>query len=446
MSSGGRFWAPKFPFDPARWPFFYGWVMVLAGTVGVVFSIPGQTMGVSVFTDVLIEELGLTRVELSSAYMVGTVGSGLTLPYLGRLFDRFGARKMVVGSALVTGVVLFYLSGSAWITEMVGGWLPDGMRVWVALGVITLGFYLVRASAQGVLTMTSRNAVGKWFDYHRGTALAASGVFTAFAFSAAPKGLDWMIGSYGWQGAWMVLGGLTLTVMVGVGWLFFRDNPEECGLEMDGPARGERKREVHADAVAHRSYPRGEALRTWAFWAFNLSFVFYAMFGTAFTFHVVSIGELAGREKDVVIGYFMPMAGVSVVSNLLVGWASARTRLKYLLAGMNLGALLGVLGVLYLGTGWGALLYVVGNGACGGAFSALCGIVGPRFFGRKWLGAISGVGMSSMVIASGVGPFLFGASLEWAGSYSTVLWVCGAVPAVLVLASFWADNPQRARG
>ena len=53
-------------------------------------------MGFTVFTDVLMEELGLSRVELSLAYCLGTVTSGLTLPWLGRVLDRWGERKMAV--------------------------------------------------------------------------------------------------------------------------------------------------------------------------------------------------------------------------------------------------------------------------------------------------------------------------------------------------------------
>ena len=95
-----KLWDPKFPFRPDKFPFFYGWVIVLAGTIAVIFSIPGQTMGFSVFTDILIEELGLNRVQLSTAYCVGTVVSGLSLPYFGRLYDRIGARRMIVYSAI----------------------------------------------------------------------------------------------------------------------------------------------------------------------------------------------------------------------------------------------------------------------------------------------------------------------------------------------------------
>ena len=199
-AGGGRLWAPGFPFDPARLPFFYGWVIVGAATVGIIFSVPGQTMGFSVFTDILMEELGLTRVQLSTAYCIGTMGSGFTLPYLGRLFDRRGARRMAVYSAVVTGLILFYLSQVRWLLDGIDGLGIGFSRAAIAFGVMMVGFYLIRASAQGVLTMTSRNVIGKWFDFHRGTALALSGVVTSFVFAIAPRMLLWMIEHFGYGG------------------------------------------------------------------------------------------------------------------------------------------------------------------------------------------------------------------------------------------------------
>ena len=63
------------PFEPARFPFFYGWILLGSGTIGLLMSAPGQTVGVSVFTDSLIEALGLTRSLLSLGYLVGTLAS-----------------------------------------------------------------------------------------------------------------------------------------------------------------------------------------------------------------------------------------------------------------------------------------------------------------------------------------------------------------------------------
>lgn len=437
-----KLWDPKFPFRPDKFPFFYGWIIVLAGTMAVVFSIPGQTMGFSVFTDTLIEELGLTRVQLSTAYCVGTVVSGLSLPYFGRLYDRIGARRMIVYSAIATGLVLLYLSQVRNILDALSP-LISLSRGFIAFVIITLGFFMIRASAQGVLTMTGRNAIGKWFDYDRGKAFALSGVFTAFSFSFAPRGLKWMSDQFGWSGAWLVLGLMTVVIMAGLGWLLFRDNPEECDLTMDGNRGVQEERKIHEDAVAHRDFELWESLKTWPFWAFNLSFSFISLYTTAVTFHIISIGKVSGRDEVEVIGYFVPMAVVSVLSNLIMGWISSRIRLKCLLCVVNAAGFVSVLGVIHLDTGLGVVAYIVGNGIAGGGFACLSGIVWPRFYGRRWLGSVSGVSMSSMVIASGIGPLVFGASLALYDAYMPILWLCSLLPALLLIGSFWADNPQR---
>ncbi|MFT4549734.1 MAG: OFA family oxalate/formate antiporter-like MFS transporter [Verrucomicrobiales bacterium] len=438
-----RLWQANFPFAPSNVPFFYGWVIVAIATMAILFSIPGQTMGFAVFTDILIEQLGLSRVQLSFAYFIGTIFSGFTLPYLGRVFDRLGARRMVVYSSVATAIVLVYLSQSRRILDAV----PDFIgRTVAAFIIITIGFYLIRASAQGVLTLSGRNAIGKWFDYNRGKALAVSGVAVAFGFAFAPRALDFLISLFGWSGAWIFLGVITLGLMATLGWVFIRDNPEECGLVMDGLSASNKVRRHNADAIAHRDYTRAEALGTWAFWAFNLSFAFWSMFGTAATFHIVSIGESTGHPRAEIIGYFVPMAVISVMMNVFCGWASTYMRLKYLLIMMNLAALAGFYGTLELETKFGLWCFIGGYGVCGGAFAALTGIVWPRFFGRASLGAISGVGMSSMVIASAIGPLFFSLSKYYTGGYETSLYLSAIFPAMLLVGSFWADNPQRGEG
>ncbi|NNE91662.1 MAG: MFS transporter [Verrucomicrobiales bacterium] len=436
-----RFWRDDFPFRPRNLfggRIFYGWVIAFGATIGILFSIPGQTMGFSVFTEGLMESLGLTRVQLSAAYCVGTVASGLTLPALGRLYDFWGGRKMAVVAALSTGFILFYLALISRIYKA----LPSGPVI--AFLLIGLGFYLIRMSAQGVLTMSSRNLVGKWFDVRRGFALAVSGILVSFGFSAAPKFLDLLIGKFGPSGAWFVLGATTILVMAPLAYLVFRDAPEDCGMEMDGGKIVSRHAK-NPDMEMHRDFTRAEALRTFSLWVFALSFAFFSLYSTAFTFHIVSLGAEFGFEKSRILNLFVPMAVVSVLTSLFCGWINSRTRLKWLLAAMNGGALLGAIGLLRLSEPGGVWLYVIGNGVCGGFFSALSGIVWPRFYGRKWLGSISGVNMSAMVIASGLGPLLFAFAVQATGSYGPALAGSIAIPALLMLASFGADNPQLKR-
>ena len=84
--------APEWPFSPQKSPVFYGWVIWAFSTIGFLCSIPGQTMGMAVFTDTFIEVFGLSRTELSMAYLIGTIGSSIFLTAAGRWYDRFGAR------------------------------------------------------------------------------------------------------------------------------------------------------------------------------------------------------------------------------------------------------------------------------------------------------------------------------------------------------------------
>lgn len=399
-------------------------------------------MGFSVFTEILMDEFGLSRVSLSTAYFVGTVASGLTLPSAGRLFDHWGARRMIVLSAVATGLMLLFLSEAASFARWLAGIFPSGWKAIVSFVVIGLGFYLIRLAAQGVLTLTSRNVVGKWFDQRRGMAMALSGIFISFGFSVAPKGLDLLIQQFGYGGAWRFLAWLTLFAMAPLGWLIFRDNPEECGLQMDGPEVIQPKK-VNPDMLIHRQYNRREAVRTYAFHIFNLSFAFFSLYSTAFTFHIESLGNEFGFEKSQIINLFIPMAAVSVITNLFFGWINSHIRLKYMLLTMNLGAVAAAIGLLKLNSSIGVPFYVIGNGVTGGVFSSLAGIVWARFYGRLWLGSISGLCMSSMVIASGIGPWLFARAKQVGGSYHEILIVCIFVPALLCIGSFWADNPQR---
>lgn len=121
--SKGLRWT-NLPFAPNRLPFHYGWVIILLSPLGVLASVPGQTIGVSAFTDPLLDTLPLDRGQLSLAYLIGTLTSGLMLIRIGRLYDRYGARVLAPSAAGALGVVLFFLSQSERVTTLLDGRLP----------------------------------------------------------------------------------------------------------------------------------------------------------------------------------------------------------------------------------------------------------------------------------------------------------------------------------
>ena len=147
------------------------------------------------------------------------------------------------------------------------------------------------------------------------------------------------------------------------------------------------------------------------------------MIVTGFTFHISSIGNLAGLSRFDAYSVFLPMSVFSVVSHFIAGWASDRMPLKYLLM-LLVGCLgLGSLGLLAYEELWGRWLVIAGYGIQGGLWGCLSIVAWPRFYGRKHLGEINGVFMGAQVFASAIGPLLFGAAESLSGSYDQAAWI-----------------------
>ena len=428
------------PFSPAKLPFFYGWVILVAGTIGVLMSIPGQTVGVSVFTENLLADLQINRNNLSLAYLIGTLGSGLLITRAGKYYDKYGARVMAFTAGVMLGLMLVYLTRIDVAVDALGNW--DWLSPEVATFVmLSIGFWGIRFFGQGMLTMVSRNMVMKWFIRRRGMANAVLGIFTAFGFSLAPRILDLFINRLEWKGAWMMLAlivGIGFTVFVLV---IFRDNPLDSGCEADGK-KGFKGNSKRPPSLPDRDYSLREARRTLAFWAFTTALSLAALYVTGLTFHVVSIFETAGLTESKALGIFLPTSIIAMVIQFALGNASDYVRLKYLLLLFMIGMLLTSSGLTLLGSRPGAYwLIISGNGLVWGLWTVLVGVTWPRFFGLKNLGAISGFSMSWTVIGSAMGPYLFSLSKNFTGGYEMVGWVCIGLSILLFMFAFKADNP-----
>ena len=162
---------------------------MVGGSIGMIASVPGQTTGVSVFTDHLTDSTGLTRLQLSIAYLIGTGTSGLLLPRGGRAIDRHGSRVVALTATLG-------LAGT-----LVGFSVIGPMNVVVGMIVMSIGFGLLRFSGQGLLTLSSRTMISQWFDRRRGIVSAVSNSFVGFAFAASPALLLALTDLVGFQSA-----------------------------------------------------------------------------------------------------------------------------------------------------------------------------------------------------------------------------------------------------
>ena len=462
---------PDFPFQPKTLPVFYGWVILVVTTIGIVMSIPGQTAGVSVFTDHLIAATGLSRLTLSNAYLIGTLTSGLLLPFGSVFIDRFGARLVVIGASIWLSITLIYLSMSDRLAQWISDLLSLNSSGAIAFVFLCIGFISLRFSGQGMLTMVSRTTLGKWFNRRRGIASGTASVFVSCGFSAAPLLLSFFIDQFGWRGAWLSLAALVGLGMGTIGWLFYRDNPEECGMVMDGLSSASVAADFPVTTPATKSsdspntlstpsehstvsktsqrnvsptrdFTRSEALRTLAFWAVTLALASQALTITGITFHIVDIGASVGLPQKQTVAIFLPIAIFSMLTSYLMGIVSDRTQLRVLFIGMMIFEALGISGMAHLDSVVLRIVEIIGLGISGGCFGTLSAVTMPRYFGRQHLGAISGVEMMTLVIASATGPSLLAIFNELFGSYRLGLYLFSGIPLTIIFLLISLRNPQ----
>jgi OFA family oxalate/formate antiporter-like MFS transporter len=385
----------------------------------------------------VLTSLRIERVDLADAYLLGTLASSFMLTPAGKLYDRIGARWMGFGSCRALGLVLTLLSRSGLVFEPLRRLLPPRASVLLLFGVL---FFLLRLSGQGVLTMTSRNMIMKWFDRYRGIASGIIGASTAYGFSYAPTTFHHLIESIGWSKTWLFMGLLLAAVCSPLLLVFFRDNPDASGLVPDGKTVSQ-----HPDAkpdIRHE-FTLAEARRTWAFWAFTLTICIQALVLTSVGFHVESIFGQAGMETTMGFDMLPPAALISVIVNLAGGWLSSRIELRWFLTVMLLAMAGYMLGFIWLRPGFVYWFIICSFGISNGMFGILMSLTWPRYYGRSHLGAISGLCMSFMVVFSAIGPAFFSRSLDFLGSYTAAFSTCLAAALILLAGSFRARNPQR---
>jgi MFS family permease len=392
-----------------RSPVYYGWLILLAATLGMMMTAPGQTFGVSVFLDDIIADLGLSRSTVSLLYTIGTLVGSFSLPFVGRFIDSKGPRVAVVVIA-----ALFALACVA--MGFVGGLLT-----------LLAGFILIRGLGQGSLGLVSIHVINIWFVRRRGLAIGLSGIGIALTTGFFPLFGQLLLERFDWRVSYMILGALVATIMIPVGALFFRSHPESYGLLPDGSAP-ERKPEF-----GEANYTAIQARRTVTFWLFVAGDFIVSALGTGLIFHHFSIMASAGIDRLTASTFFVPFGTVSAGAILVTGYLMDRLPPRYLL---SLAQGLLVAGIVLAGRAGApelVLLYGAILGLGTGMKAAIGGSVYAYYFGRKHLGAIKGSAITITVAGAAVGPFIYALGYDAAGSYIPVLTLSALAPLALAL-------------
>jgi len=406
--------------------FFYGWMMVVVSMAGYFASGPGQSHMFSVFILPLSNDLQLDQTEISLAYAVATLVAAFGLPYVGKLIDRYGMRRVVLITTLLLGLAAIAFG-----------------RV---QGLIMLGllFAALRFLGQGTLMLSSANLVGQWFNAKRG--FAASLMALGFSASVAlhPPLAQWLIDQVGWRDAWFWLGISTWMFYLPLVFFLVQNKPEDIGLRPDGEAIGDDGMPGQIND-ADIGLTSGEALRTKAFWIIAISLSSFSMLVTALFFYQVSIFQTQGLSEQIAARIF-PISAITMVCCMpIFGRMLDRFPTKPLFAIAMLLMTASMTSLVFVQNLPTAVIYAVIFGMNNAAVHALIGFVWPRFFGRKHLGSIQGTAATIMVVGASIGPLPFGAAYDATGSYQVALLTLSLLPVLCAFAVIMMHPPDLRR-
>lgn len=410
-------------------PFFYGWVILVVGTIGIAMMGPSQTFTISVFIDYFIKDLGISRANISLLYGLATFAASLFLPLIGRLVDRYGPR-------LTTPLIALGLGLAAMGAALVQG-----------TATLLIGLLALRFLGFGSLQLVSNNLIAQWFIRRRGRVMGLAGLSLPIGLVIFPALSQTLIEQFGWRWALVLLGLLVWLVMLPVSLLFFKDRPEIYGLQPDGDTPALLSPVGARDAEgSERNWTLAEARRTGVFWLFGAGMTVLTMILAGLVFHQVSLFQVRGLSRETAVSAFNVIAVFSVVGNLGMGWLLDRYRTRLLLA-MTLFLLAATMVMVQvMSTPLQALLYGVLNGLVSGAFRVIDAVVWAKYFGRLHLGSIRGAVMIGVVGGTALGPYPLGLSLDYLGSYAPALTALLILPVGLGLMALLIKRPEKQAG
>jgi MFS family permease len=380
--------------------------LLLAAAFGTFAVGAGFMHAYTVFLVTFIDAFGWSRAEVSLAYSISQVVTGVSSPLVGWLVDRLGPPRLVLmGGALLTVGLL----ANAGATEL---W-----HIVVLYGVVmTLG-----ANCLGLVVFVP--LLSRYFVHNRGMAVSvvqsASGFARAFSAPVTTlmiSGLGWR-GAYLWQGIFM---GIILLPLAGL----FR------GVGQGGGRR----------AHDGQGWTVRQAIRTPHFWLLFLVYMCTGIGSFVVSLHQLAFAVNIGFDKlyaawVVGMGAFLSLPGI-----ILTGTLSDRVG-REVSAVVTYGvSIVGVVFALMITSPDQHLLLWL-HACC---FGLTWGARGPAItaktadlFPGPNLGAILGVISIGTGLGSAIGSWLAGFVFDTTGSYRvafllSILFYCAGSVA------FWA--------
>ena len=422
------------PATPSRRPrarrrrIFYGWWIVLAGGLGMAFSAGVNFHGFGNFIIPLQNQFGWNRTQISVAFSLARLESGLFGPVEGWLVDRLGPRRLIfIGVPIMAlGYVVF-------------------SRVDNFLHFVLVYVLLISLGNSIGMGMPMTTAVANWFNRKRGLAFGImwSGVGLGGLFVPV---LGWLVERYSWSTAALIVGIFVFVMGTPIG-LVMRHRPEPYGYMPDGdrPRRqaggAGQARVMSPDLSA--DFSAREAMSTSSFWYLTLSVAARSLVSGGVGLHLVPYFEGLGASP-VFAAFLAGSAGwMSIPGRLGLGALGDYVNKRYVMA---VSLVLMTVAIVMMARATdieSALPALLVYAAAQGGISVLPQALFAEYFGRRSYGTIQGFRSSIQMIGIIIGPVISGFVFDQTGSYEMAFLGFSAATILSMALVLLARQPTR---
>ena len=364
---------------------FYGWIIVGVGIVVTCVGL-GAMLSLSVFLAPMSAAMGWSRTGISMAALLNFLSMGVGSFAWGALSDRFGTRAVVLCGGVLLGLGLVTASQAA------------------TLGQFQVLFGVIVGFAAGSLYTPLTATTTRWFTQHRSLAVALVSAGLSLGSSTAAPLARWLITSYDWRFAMLVIGDLAWLVIIPAA-LLVREPPAlptaaAVAASAEGPGL----------TVA-------QALRTPQFAAIALTFFACCAAHSGPIFHMVTHAIDHGVPAMAAATVLSAAGLASLGGKILCGLVADRVGAKRVLVGGL--ALQAVAVSLYLFTRDTASFYALALmfGFAYGGVMPLYAILVREYFGERIMGTVFGAVAFVSTLGMALGPWAGGWLYDAFGSY-----------------------------
>ena len=353
------------------------------------------------------QALGLSRAESSLAFSLALLVEGLLAYPVGRWIDRGHERAVMSGGSALAAICLVLLSQ---VSGVVGFYLA-----WAVLGAAMSAMLY-----QPVFAVVTRRYPE---DFRR--AIITMTFLGGLASTVFIPLIAWLMASFGWRNAVLVLAALHLLICLPVHWQALRHAPlSQRLMSPDQPA----------------SAPLSQYLRSPTFALVGLFLVLMMAITVALPAHMVNLLREHGMSEAWAIAVPASIGVIQVAGRLLMYFfehhldVHRANRLILTLLPLALFALV-VAPVLGAWQGWLMLVFVLLWGIGNGMLTIVKGTAMALYVSREHMASLNGALGVPQALARAAAPLLLGLLWTPVAGYTSGIWLLLAI-SLLALGAF----------